>query len=339
MGPQFLHTENYARKGAHKKNTSECKNSMFDIHDEMTRLPHACSHVENPKPPVVLYGAHPSRVIMIAAERASHAKDKADRKLRCDSPVIMVGVASWPQPHAALANDPEAKARCNRWRDDTVDWLKERWGGDLACVLEHIDETFPHVHFMIVPPLEADGRLWIGSVHPGHRAERDVAQSGGTKRDQRQAHEAAMKKLQDEYYENVGAKNGLTRVGPCRQRLSRAEWKEQKRQASVLVDAHRKVVQFATDVKAAADRRIREEAEHTMQMAQQKIDHVLSESGRRIAALKQKAAQHQTSLGARGSELQEELKLRDEVIAMQAEELRAVTELLREHGIDPAPKM
>ena len=126
---------------------------------------------------------------------------------------------------------------------------------------------------------------------------------------------------------------------PCRQHLSRAEWKEQKRQASVLVDAHRKVVQFATDVKAAADRRIREEAKHTMQMAQQKIDHVLSESGRRIAALKQKAAQHLASLGARGSELQEELKLRDEVIAMQAEELRAVTELLREHGIDPAPKI
>ena len=98
-------------------------------------------------------------------------------------------------------------------------------------------------------------------------------------------------------------------------------------------------MQFATDVKAAADRRIREESEHTMQMAQQKIDHVLSESGRRIAAFKQKAAQHLTSLGARGSELQEELKLRDEVIAMQAEELRAVTELLREHGLDPAPKM
>jgi hypothetical protein len=76
-----------------------------------------------------------------------------------------------------------------------------------------------------------------------------------------------------------------------------------------------------------------------MQMAQQKIDHVLSESGTRIAALKQKAAQHLTSLGARGSELQGEVKLRDEVIAMQAEELRALTELLREHGIDLAPKV
>ena len=43
MGPQFLHIENYAPKGAHKKNSSERKNSMFDIHDELTRLPHACS--------------------------------------------------------------------------------------------------------------------------------------------------------------------------------------------------------------------------------------------------------------------------------------------------------
>jgi hypothetical protein len=339
MGPQFLHVETYARKGAHKKNSSECKSSMFDIRDEMIRLPHACSHVENPRPPVVLYGDHPSEVIMIAAGRASHAKNKAGRKLRCDSPVIMVGVASWPQPHAVLANDPEAKTRCDHWRDNAIVWLKERWGDNLMSVIEHVDETFPHIHFVIVPPLEADRHLWIGSVHPGHRAERDIAQSGGTKRDQRQAHNAEMKKLQDDYYEDVGVKFGLTRVGPRRQRLTRAEWWEQKRQASVLADAHKKVAQFATDVKAAADHRILVEAEHVKQTAQQKIDHAVSEGERRMAALKQKAAHHLTSLGARGLQLQQELRQREEMIAKQAEELRALSELLRENGIDPAPTM
>ncbi len=70
---------------------------MFDIRDEMVRAPHACSHVADPQPPNVLFGMHPSAAIALAADRAGEgALDKIGRRLRCDTPVVLVGIASWP---------------------------------------------------------------------------------------------------------------------------------------------------------------------------------------------------------------------------------------------------
>jgi hypothetical protein len=324
MAPQFIRFETYGREGAHKKNSTERKSSMFAIRDEMIRAPHACGHVPSPQPPVVLFGDHPSKIIMMCAEQASRAIDKAGRKLRCDAPVVVAGVATWPQRRDVVDNNPEELKRYELWRDDTVAWLRVRWGDALASVVEHVDEPFAHFHFVLVPKLDHNRRLRIGTVHPGHQAEAETAAAGGCKREQRKAHSAAMKKLQDDYYEDVAARHGLTRIGPARQRLTRAEWKEQKRQAESLAAAHQRARQFAADAKAAAERRIAEQEER---------------ANRRVTALREKAVHHVTTLGGRASELQQELKQRDATIADQAAEIHTLAEMLLEHGILKKPKV
>jgi hypothetical protein len=135
MGYQFLHIEHYGREGAHKKNSSARKSSMFDIRDEMIRAPHACSHVTEPRPPHVLLGAAPEEAFALADERARHAVDKRGYKLRCDAPVVIVGVASWPELVVDVNNDPEKLERYQQWRDETLSWLKRQWGDDLKSVL------------------------------------------------------------------------------------------------------------------------------------------------------------------------------------------------------------
>jgi hypothetical protein len=345
MGPQFLHSEVYGREGAHRKNSPMRKCSMFDVGDEIIRAPHACSHIASPQPPIVLFGDHPSAVFAMAAERAEFAvnkvNNKADRKLRRDAPVVMAGVASWPQNRAVVESDPSELERYRLWRDDTVAWLKAYWGNCLACVVEHVDETFPHIHFVIVPPLEADRRMRISSVHPGHRAEREAAENGASKRDQKRAHRQAMRRLQDDYFTNVGMRHGLARIGPRRQRLTRAEWNERKREAAALADAHKKVDQLALEVEAAAQRRIAEEAAKSDDHAKQTIAEFVEKARRRVDAIKQKAVGHVTAFER---DVQIKLQQQEATIASQADEIRSqadeirsLTGLLREFGIAAKP--
>ena len=334
MGPQFLHSEVYGREGAHRKNSTMRKSSMFDILDEMIRAPHACSHIASPQPPIVLFGDHPTAVFAMAAERAGFAvnkvKNKADRKLRCDAPIVMVGVASWPRPRAIIDSDPKELERYRRWRDDIVAWLVAFWGNRLACVVEHVDEPFPHIHFVVVPPLEADRRMRISSVHPGHRAKHAAADNGGDKRDQKRAFQLAMRRLQDDYFAEVGAKHGLTRVGPRRQRLTRLEWVERRREAVALAEAQKRVEQLAAEVKAAAERRIAEENAKSGDHAKHMIAEFANKARRRVDAIKQEVA----------SRLQQQ----EATIARQADEIRSqanailsLTELLQEFGIARRP--
>ena len=86
---------------------------------------------------------------------------------------------------------------------------------------------------------------------------------GETKAEQKQAYKAAMRALQDDYYENVAAHCGLTRLGPGRQRLTREEWTEQQRQAKSLANARTSLMadlETATaQAKEVIDRRDRED--------------------------------------------------------------------------------
>ncbi len=308
MAPQFIHLEPYGREGAHRKNSTERKSSMFDIRDEMVRAPHACGHVASPQPAAVVFGDDPYSVVAQCAEQASRAVDKAGRSLRCDTPVVVVGVASWPRLRTIVDSDPKERKRYELWRDDTVRWLRARWKEALASVVEHFDEPYAHIHFLLVPSIDHNRRLWIGTVHPGRKAERATAESGGSKRDQRKAYEDAMRKMQDDYYESVAARHGLTRIGPGRQRVTRTEWKEQKRQAEALATFYRKARQVAA---ATTDRR--------------------------IIALKEQAMDRVTALGARTTELRQQLNQRDTMIANQAEEIQRLADMLLQHGIVNTP--
>lgn len=243
---QFVHIEAYGRKGAHAKNSSARKASMFDVRDEMIRAAHACPHVPHPKTPELIFGRWPTEAFDLASERAAQAIDKLGRRLRIDALIVLAGVCSWPVPVVGL-RDLE---RYRRWRNATVNWLRQQWGDHLVSVVEHTDEPYPHLHYVVVPELDPDRRLRIETIHAGYRAVAKTRDAGGSPRDQKRAFQEGMRGFQDSYYSHVGARFGLTRIGPRRQRLSRAEWNNQKRQTATLARAHARLEVELTRIKA-----------------------------------------------------------------------------------------
>ncbi len=69
----------------------------------------------------------PKVAFALANERAGYAVDKRGRKLRCDAPVIIAGVVSWPEPMLDINNDPEKLERYRLWWDETLGLRKHRW--------------------------------------------------------------------------------------------------------------------------------------------------------------------------------------------------------------------
>jgi hypothetical protein len=339
MENAFLHIERYSRKGPHKKNSRLRKPSMGGILDELIRKPDACLHVEAPKPAVIIYGGDPSAVWDEAYELASRAVDKAGHRLKNTASIIVVGIVSWPVPRSQVENDETEKAKCERWIADTCAWLTQEFGAVLKLVVRHSDEPYEHVHFALLPTLGQDHRLFIGSIHPGDKAARDCDEEGGTRRQQKNAYDKAMKALQDRYSENVGEKHGLARLGPRRQRLTRDEWKTRKQQIDALAAAHEKVIKYAKDLKISADRRVADriaEVEHQASLTAATIE---ADARQRMESLKSKAVRHVTTLSEKARELEDMDRHSTELIARQAEIIRALEARLEEQSLGCGPTL
>jgi hypothetical protein len=336
-GPQFIHFEAYGDVGAHTKNSSLRKPSMHDIVAELVRAPHACPHVGRPEKPIRRYGEDPHNVLQMAKALAEQAVDRRGYRLRCDAPIVLVGVITWPGFRQHLADNPEAMARWIAFRQDSIKWLLGYWGDRLKSVQEHVDEPHPHLHFIVLPHLDVDKRLRLSNVHPGLRAEEDAAQKNATRREQRTAHEEAMEQFQDEFYHGVASQHGLLRLGPKRQRLSRKEWKSQKLAAEALVETGRRLREQVLKREADAERKAIESKAVAQKDAEAKIDAATVEAERRVSALKSKAVHHVSTLGAKLTQMNSVLHDRDATIAAQTEEIDRLTQLLQEHGITLAP--
>jgi hypothetical protein len=230
MSCQFVHVEVYARAGARSKAGGR-RHSVGNILAELTREPHACSHVDNPQPPSIVFGIHPADAVAITSERASQALDKIGRKLRCDTPILLAGVVSWPVPVSKISSDSMERERYEAFRNEVVIWLRSMFGENLMSCVEHMDEAFPHIHFLVVPQLRADRRMMISDVHVGLGARKSVKDAGGDRKGCDRAYCEAMAGFQDSFHEQVAMKHGLLRLGPRRQRLSRPEWNARKQQA------------------------------------------------------------------------------------------------------------
>jgi hypothetical protein len=327
MGYQFFRKNVYARRGAHKWRSKKRNPSLCDIRDEMVRAPHACSHVAEPREPRVLFGRSPIEAFALASARADQAVDQRGHKLRCDSPVVSVGVASWPDTVTEIENDPRKMAEYEHWRALTIAWLADKWGENLQCVVEHLDEPYPHVHWVVTPNLQEDGLLQIQSVHPGYKATAASKAHGETKREQKQAYKTAMKALQDDYYGSVAAHCGLTRLGPRRQRLTREEWTEQQRQAKSLANARASLMADLEKAKAQAKQVIDDRVAKTQAEAQARVNDVVMQMHQRIEAVKQKAGRRISEERAMVAKLESELAVKDE-------RLEAALALLEEYGVE-----
>jgi len=219
---QFVHVESYSRTPPKSAaGGGKAGRSVKWVIDEARRDPGAIPHVENPAPPIYLHG-QPLEALEATCETwAGSMTDAKGRKLRKDALCLAAGVVSAP-------HDIEPGA-WNSFKSDALEWLKGKYGDRLQTVIEHTDESHPHLHFYAVPlPGER-----FEAVHQGKAAAAEAKANGGLKGVQNQAYKAAMRDYQDEFFDRVGIRHGMTRIGPAKRRLTREEWKlEQIRAAA-----------------------------------------------------------------------------------------------------------
>ncbi len=282
-GFQFVHVETYARKAdAHGVSTGF-------VFDEAERVPGSCSHVENPAPPVVVFGCTVAEVRALHDERAAAAvattKAGKSRKVRVDQHTLLTAVVSHPASLSEVASDPARAAEVDAWQARSVEWLRRTWGDELVSVVRHDDEDHVHLHAYVVPSEGADMRA--RSLHPGvvakDQAVRDVAPGVDAKAANRigdAAYKEAMRGLQDGFFEAVGMPSGLARLGPGRRRLSRDGW--QAEQAAV---ASVSVALAAAEVAQAEVDQAKADAASVQGAAQHQAAVIVSEAEARAAEL------------------------------------------------------
>ena len=128
--------------------------------------------------------------------------------MRADAPVLVAGVASFPRVEA----EKRPRALCPV---GVINYClsQGKYGDNLRAVVMHNDEEQPHLHFSYAP---------IPKLMPRHYI---------TDTRQKKNFIAASKAFQDDYHAQVAIHCGMARLGPKKQRLTRAEWKAQKKHA------------------------------------------------------------------------------------------------------------
>lgn len=222
-GCQFIRIETCA-KVSNKKG----KPAMQSIVNEAVRVDGFCPHVYQPQPPQILLGLDPRKLPEIALERSQKARDRKGRKIRKDAPLLLAGVIS-------LGSEFDVNFR--EFLKFSIGFLRKKYGKNLMSAVLHLDEEHPHIHFYAIPSV-IDGCFAMSQIHDGMRA-RNECKGGYSKK--AHAYKQAMREFQDSYYEEVGSKLGLTRLGPRVQRLTRKEWKAQQKQAQVFLQQHREL--------------------------------------------------------------------------------------------------
>lgn len=261
-GFQFFHLATYSRK------PNPAGQSVAQVFGEAARNPAYVPHVENPRPPTTVYGVDIGELeaqhdAMLEAAKVPVLKKNGEvayRSVRTDRHTLLTAVASYPAPRAQVEADPREKEKYDAWVKANVCFLRDRFGPQLKTVLEHTDETYPHIHAYVLPDQLED--VNAARLHPGKAAKLEAeawAKSQGIEpRDAvkvgNDALKKAMRALQDDYHAEVGAPCGMTRLGPGRRRMSRKQWKEEKELASkASVIAQKEAVTLIEERETAAE--------------------------------------------------------------------------------------
>ena len=245
MSYQFIHFEDYSITKAKKKtNRQEQKEkeqkegkykgdyneetkgrSLREVIAEAKREPGNCPHVNIPSDPVLLYGVDLDTVEAMAlnyhAKTKTKDKNGKEKKLRSDANVILAGVVSLNRENQEIWED---------YKNDSINYLKEKYGDKLKSVIEHTDESHPHFHFYII---QNEGEVF-DLVHDGKKASLEARSKNKLKGEQNTAYINAMRKYQEDFFLNISSKYGLTKDGPKRKRLSRDDYLNQKREIELL---------------------------------------------------------------------------------------------------------
>lgn len=231
MSYQFIHVEDYSKviakkrgNGGKGKYNEETKGrSVRDIIAEAKREEGNCPHVENPKPPLLLYGKNLDEVEKLAYEYHENTKltDKngKEKKLRSDANILLAGVVSLNRENEDIWDE---------YKNDAIAFLSNKYGKKLVSVIEHTDEANPHFHFYVIQ----DPGKRFDLIHDGKKAlfeNRDKK-----KHDQNIAYLNAMRKVQENFFRVVSSNYGLSKDGPKRKRTSRKDYFKQKREIKLI---------------------------------------------------------------------------------------------------------
>lgn len=236
MKSQFMHVELYSREEPAKKTINKSKNlnhqsdvrttTVNGVLSEMKREEGFTSHLETIHAPNVLYGsidALERSIERYEAEYKTTDKNGKEKKLRKDACILLAGVVSLDRADEEIWDDYKAKA---------IEYLKDKYGENLKCIVEHTDETNPHFHFYVVGNKDQDLNL----LHDGKLAVSKLAKED-KKRLHQTAYTEAMIKFQDDFYTKVSNKFGLSRTGeePRERYKSRPDYlRFKKRQETAL---------------------------------------------------------------------------------------------------------
>lgn len=233
-GYQFGHMQSFSMKG------NKVNRSARAVLAENSREPDQANHVPNPQPPILRYGQDPMALLPIIEKRLAEAKTAlkgTGKRIQSNTHVLEGMVFSHPLTMAELRNDKELQQAYVAWRKDMIRYAVEdakSRGMETLSIVEHHDEAHPHIHVLSIPKLEGNPRLDAKQCHPGHRAARAAQDAGKQPREQMAEYRKAMKDWQDNLWENVSIRHGLTRTGPRRRRMTRTEWTATKADASLL---------------------------------------------------------------------------------------------------------
>lgn len=228
---QFIHINSYSLTTP--KKAKEGGHSVRSIVGEANREPGNHPHVKDPQPPVLLHGKPLELLESTCESWASSMTDSKGRKLRKDALCLVAGVVSAP---AEIGEGWQA------FRDDSVAWLRKKYGDQLQTVVEHTDEDQPHLHFYVIP---APGQRF-DTIHEG-RAASDAIKGTKVKASKEIAYNAAMTRFQDDFGAAVAQRHGMDRLGPGAPRVSRVEAVKRKETRKELG------AQLVREVKAAVE--------------------------------------------------------------------------------------
>ncbi|MGS4664344.1 plasmid recombination protein [Citrobacter farmeri] len=228
---QFIHLEAYSLQankqgGKNAKFNKEVKaRTVSEVLGEVLRKDGFCNHIQEPEAPGVLYGDLNNIETDCKTYHQNHKnidKNGKAKALRSDANVLIAGVVS-------LEGIKENYDDWDKYKTDVVGYLKEKYGDNLAAVVEHTDEENPHLHFYIVP--RSGQRL--DELHDGKNAvlELKKKEPKALKGKQNKAYIEGMRNFQDDFYNKVSKNFGLTKIGPARSRVSRKTYFEQKKAA------------------------------------------------------------------------------------------------------------
>ena len=288
---QFNHVQSFARKisslsGKSRKdkngNIVERKVprqwTVSDIAKEADRDVENSPHVKHRLAPVLLRGVLPSELERLCDEMMVEAKQSdGKRAVRSDTHVLLGAVYSLPyRPEDYL----EYRDICTQFFEDALRFHEEKYGKIVSAVI-HFDENMIHGHAYSLDP---DARNLI----PGWRAKRDEMKrqldGGASKKEAiRQgniAYKEAMKKLQDEFFIEVGEKNGLARYGDRRMRYQPGEAHLKRAER----EAHAAALRKAREEEDAIRKKIEEDRAETIKKNLQAAEEAFEAQQERLRA-------------------------------------------------------